>query len=208
MTDNGVGMNNDVLERAIEPFYTTSTTQGTGLGLSMVYGFMKQSAGDLILHSELDKGTSIYLRFPIYESNITIQTTTKVSNALNKFHATILVVEDRPKVRQFAIRCLTQPGITLLQAEDAMTARNLLQSNHVDLLFSDIEMPGDMDGHELSQWANKNYSDLKILLTTAMEKTNKTQSEGNEKFKLLTKPYSKNELLVEIENLLKLSRDT
>ena len=67
-------------------------------------------------------------------------------------------------------------------------------------------MPGDMDGHELSQWAKNNYSNLKILLTTAMEKNNKKQSEGTEKFKLLPKPYSKNELLVEIESLFKFSR--
>lgn len=208
VTDNGLGMNSDVLERAIEPFYTTSTTLGTGLGLSMVYGFMKQSAGDLIIHSEIGKGTSIYLRFPINKHNKINPKKVNVLNPLNKFHATILVVEDRPKVRQFAMRCLSQPGITLLQAEDAATARKLLKSNNVDLLFTDIEMPGDMDGHGLSQWANKNHPELKILLTTAMEKNNKKQTETTEQFKLLPKPYSKNELLIEIENLLTFNRDS
>lgn len=207
VTDTGKGMNDDVLARATEPFYTTSTNQGTGLGLSMVYGFMKQSGGELIIRSQIEKGTSIYLRFPISESTAKSQDKKETSNTLNKVHATILVVEDRPAVRQFAIRCLTQPGITLLQAEDAAAARNLLESNPVDLLFTDIQMPGDMDGHKLSQWANKQYPELKILLTTAMDKNNNVQTAETVNFKILPKPYSKSDLLIEIEELLKLRKD-
>ncbi len=207
VSDTGKGMNEDVLARAIEPFYTTSTSQGTGLGLSMVYGFMKQSGGELIIRSQIEKGTSIYLRFPIGEGTATLQDKKAPANTLNKVHATILVVEDRPAVRQFAIRCLTQPGITLLQAEDAAAARKLLASNPIDLLFTDIEMPGDMDGHKLSQWANKHYPELKILLTTAMDKNDNKQTAETVNFKLLPKPYSKSELLIEIENLLKFRTD-
>lgn len=207
VTDTGKGMNDDVLARAIEPFYTTSTNQGTGLGLSMVYGFMKQSGGELIIRSQIKKGTSINLRFPISESSAKHQDRKDSSSPLDIIHATILVVEDRPAVRQFAIRCLTQSGVTLLQAEDSAAARKLLKSNHVDLLFTDIEMPGDMDGHKLSQWANKHYPELKILLTTAMDKNDNKQTAETVNFKLLPKPYSKSELLIEIENLLKFRTD-
>ncbi len=194
--DDGVGMSEDVLSRAIEPFYTTSKTTGTGLGLSMVYGFIKQSGGELVIHSKPSDGTTIYLQFPIYE-NLSINPVKKdIIDSIPDIKATILIVEDQSNVRQFAVRCLKKPGINILQAKDAAEARSLLEENEgIDLLFTDVLMPGDMNGHELAGWANKKYPDLKILLTTAMEnKPNSKQPVRNHNFQLLSKPYNKSEL--------------
>ncbi len=200
--DNGAGMNDDVLKHAIEPFYTTGTNQGTGLGLSMVYGFIKQSRGELIIRSQPEKGTMVYMQFPIYCGSATELSNDMVVNSLRDVQATILIVEDREPVRKFAARCLNDSSINILEAEDAATARELLQSNRIDLLFTDILMPGDMDGHELANWAHEQYPDLKILLTTAMENENNKVPERKHDFQLLQKPYSKDELTEIISNFL------
>jgi len=202
--DEGIGMSEDVLSHAIEPFYTTSKTTGTGLGLSMVYGFIKQSGGELVIHSKPLKGTTIYLQFPIYENLSTEQTKTDTVNSLPDIKATILIVEDQPNVRQFAVRCLNKAGISILQARDAAEARRLLETNKdIDLLFTDVLMPGDMNGHELAGWANKKYPELKILLTTAMEnKPSSKQPVRNHSFQLLPKPYNKFELTESISQSL------
>ena len=194
--DNGIGMTNKVLKHAIEPFFTTSKTSGTGLGLSMVYGFVKQSAGELIIHSKPNVGTTIYMQFPIYEGLTTIKTISKEIYTLPNTKTTILIVEDQINVRQFAARCLDTPYITTLQANDADEARTILDNNkYIDLLFTDVLMPGDMNGHELASWANKKFPELKILLTTAMENNpGNEQPSRNHDFHMLPKPYTKDEL--------------
>lgn len=203
LKDNGAGMNKEVLERAIEPFYTTRINQGTGLGLSMVYGFIKQSKGELVIHSKPGKGTTIYMQFPKYDGKAAKNSKADAVNFLPDIQATILVVEDRHTVRQFAVRCLKNPGINLLEAKDAASARELLESNTVDLLFTDILMPGDMNGHELADWASNKFPDLKILLTTAMEKDpNSKRPDRNHSYQLLPKPYSKTDLAEHLSRLL------
>jgi CheY-like chemotaxis protein len=205
LKDNGSGMSNEVLEHAIEPFYTTRINQGTGLGLSMVYGFIKQSGGELIIHSKLAKGTTIYMQFPKIDGKENQQNKSDIVNILPDIQATILIVEDRPTVRQFAARCLKKPGIKLLEANDAVSARKLLEDNTIDLLFTDILMPGDMNGHELADWACQKYPALKVLLTTAMENNpNNKQPIRNQRYKLLPKPYSKRELIESISRSLEI----
>ena len=207
ITDDGTGMNDDVLKRAIEPFYTTNTNSGTGLGLSMVYGFIKQSGGELIIHSKPESGTTIYLQFPIRKSAAVEKIKIEEKNSLNDIDATVLVVEDRDSVRQFAVRCLSPSKIKILQANNAATAREILTSNSVDILFTDIVMPGDMNGHELADWAKKKHPQLKILLTTAIEKdieiNNENTFEKNQPYPLLVKPYNKNDLINNLSNLFK-----
>jgi len=200
--DNGTGMSNDVLKHAIEPFYTTRTNQGTGLGLSMVYGFVKQSRGELIIRSQPEKGTTVYMQFPIYYGSATEQSKKVTSNSLREVQATILIAEDRESVRKFAARCLDDSGMKILEAEDAATAQQLLNSNKVDLLFTDILMPGDMDGYELANWTHKKFPDVKILLTTAMENESNRQPASKHSFPLLQKPYSKDELTDMISGFL------
>lgn len=211
LTDNGTGMSGTVLSRAIEPFYTTQVNQGTGLGLSMVYGFMQQSEGRLVLRSQPGEGTSITLLFPIHRGLTADQQGQNKIPTLQLPPATILIVEDRHAVRQYAARCLNQPGITILQAEDATSAQELLRSHDIDLLFTDIIMPGDMDGYALAAWARQEYPELKILLTSAMEKigsgTRQDAADDDRKptltddIQLLSKPYSKDELIEHVSKL-------
>jgi signal transduction histidine kinase/DNA-binding response OmpR family regulator len=202
--DDGIGMSKEVLDRIIEPFFTTSKTSGTGLGMSMVYGFIKQSSGELVIHSKPAKGTTIYLQFPLYKNlSLEKQKPEKVIE-LPQTEATILIVEDQSSVRQFAVRCLKKSGINILQAQDAEEARELLNLHkNIDLLFTDVLMPGDMNGHELAGWANNKYPDLKILITTAMEnRPSSNQPARNHEFQLLAKPYNKNELTKSISQSL------
>jgi len=210
--DNGNGMDEYIQNRAIEPFFTTKGNQGTGLGLSMVFGFVKQSNGELTIKSQPEEGTLISLQFPILVGTAIDKKHIEPTSSLQHIQATILIVEDQHKVKKFAVRCLDNPGITLLEADNAATARKLLNTNNVDLLFTDIVMPGDMDGQQLAQWAVRKHHDLKILLTTATENkeflefntTNTKKKEINEdqEFKLLPKPYSKNNLIENVVNLL------
>lgn len=118
--------------------------------------------------------------------------------------ATILVVEDRPEVRQFAVRCLDKLQINVLQAEDAASAQTLLEKhNDIDLLFTDILMPGEMNGRDLASWASDRYPQLKILLTSAVEKeTKKQRATCKPAFELLPKPYSKKDLIESIHHIL------
>lgn len=197
-----MGMTEDVLRQAVEPFYTTRTNQGTGLGLSTVYGFLKQSGGELIIKSHPGMGTTVYMLFPIIEGNEQQQARQDAVKLPGDRHATILIVEDRDSVRQFAVRCLYRPGITLLQASDAAAARSLLKTNKIDLLFTDIVMPGDMNGQELADWASIKYSDIKILLTTAMLDSNTKHIEIDNSFPMLEKPYSKSELIEAVTTCL------
>ena len=105
-------------------------------------------------------------------------------------------------VGRFGIFTTGSRGMTILEAKDAATARKLLKSNNIDLLFTDIVMPGDINGHELADWASREYPDLKILLTTAMIESSIKQEVKSHSFQLLAKPYSKNELTETVSRLL------
>ena len=204
IADNGMGMSDDVLKHAIEPFYTTKQNEGTGLGLSMVYGFMQQSNGDLKISSTLGKGTSLELMFPAHRGQHIREVRKDNQKILPYDTETVLVVEDRAAVRRFAIRCLKKLELNILEAENATDAQEILRNNKdISLLFSDIIMPGEMTGRELAAWAKKKYPKLKILLTTAAEK--EAQQLGKNKqdsFPLLQKPYSPNELVEKIQEIL------
>ena len=205
VTDTGVGMTEQVRTHATEPFFTTSKNEGTGLGLSMVYGFMRQSRGELIIESSPGQGTCIKMLFPVYggkqqstENKPVVQKISQVSDA------TILVVDDHPEVRQFAVRCLDNLKLKILQAEDAASAKRVLEDNNdIDLLFTDILMPGDMTGRDLASWAVEKYPRLKILLTSAAEKETGNQHISSKPvFELLPKPYNKKDLLERIHDIL------
>lgn len=202
--DNGIGMNEEVLGHAIEPFFTTRKQEGTGLGLSTVYGFMRQSGGELQIDSTLGEGTTLRMVFPVYGGIASEQATVEYQQALPIKHTTILIVEDRNNVRQFAARCLNNLDLNILQAQDATEAQQLIAAdNSIDLLFTDILMPGDLDGRELARWTRCNHPDIKILLTTASERQAKHQdAQPSYNFPLIPKPYNKQELIKAIHRAL------
>ncbi len=183
INDTGQGMTDEVRQHATEPFFTTRHNEGTGLGLSMVYGFMRQSRGVLTIDSSPGKGTSLKMLFPVYAGKQATDAQADRKKIMPVGDATVLVVEDRPDVRQYAVRCLDKLKLNILEADNAASARSLLEKNKdIDVLFTDILMPGDMNGRDLANWAVKKFPRLKILLTTAAEKESQPHGQGSHTF--------------------------
>ena len=204
LDDSGSGMSSDVLKHATEPFFTTKNNAGTGLGLSMVYGFMRQSMGELIIESNPGEGTRITMMFPVYGGKESSRPIDKSVNVLPFDGETILVVEDRPAVRRYAVRCMEKLNLNIIEADNAASARMLLDNNpNISILFTDILMPGEMNGRQLATWAAEKNPLLKILLTTASEKEAQHQpSTDLQTFPILPKPYSKKHLVEKLHDII------
>jgi len=204
VTDDGIGMNDETRRRAIEPFFTTKTIEtGTGLGLTMVSDFVLQCGGKLHINSVPDKGTSIKLLFPSVDAEADLIIETDVNDDLPTGEETILVVEDRENVRRFACRSLNYLGYQTLEAENATVAMKLLQQHEqIDLLFTDVVMPGDTNGRELANIAMKTWPNMKVLLTTGMEPEDDKKITSPEDIPLLAKPYSSEQLARRIRVVL------
>lgn len=170
MSDTGEGMPPEVLERAFEPFFTTKDVgKGTGLGLSTVYGFAKQSNGGISIYSEPNRGTTVNLYLPAAEGNVSHpgNSEPEVETDTKRQRKTILVVEDQPQVRMHVERTLARLGYEVQTAQDASAALALLKRGNVfDLLFTDIIMPGGMNGQELGEAAHQIAPEMKILYTS------------------------------------------
>ncbi len=200
ITDTGTGMSQEVLSRAIEPFFTTKTSgKGTGLGLSMVYSFAKQSGGDLRLESKPEIGTSVSLLLPETEpvkEDSVMETQLGISQGSSE---TILIVEDEPRVRKLLTRRLRNFGYRVIECENAQSAKEIIESQaDVDLLFSDIVMPGNMDGYELVGWVQEKRPELKLLLTTGADSRSGMRDES---IPVLRKPYTEKMLQDTIRSL-------
>ena len=170
VTDTGTGMTPEVRQRAFEPFFTTKETgKGSGLGLSMVYGFVKQSGGHIQLMSELGHGTTIRIFLPVHEQAPAPnrQSAPKDPASREKSSRTILVVEDDPRVRRVSIRRLKELGYSVLEAESGPAALQILEREpKIDLLFSDVVMAGGISGIELAHEVRRRWPNLKIILTS------------------------------------------
>ncbi len=165
--DDGIGMPADVLNRVFEPFFSTKAVgAGTGLGLSMVYGFVKQSNGHTEILSGEGHGTTVKVYFPRYRQE-SFQTEKNADSAadLPAGRESILVVDDEIGVRQGLASLLSQLGYHLLEAENGQAALNVLEENsHIDLILSDVVMPGAVDGPTLAQLVADRRPDIKVLL--------------------------------------------
>ncbi len=209
ITDTGVGMSSEVRKRAFEPFFTTKGVgAGTGLGLSMVYGFTKQSGGHVQLYSEVGQGTSVRLFLPVAEAAPAEMSTGPAAvheppPSLPGGSETILVVEDDARVRRVAVARLEDMNYRVLQAENAAAALRMLAAHpEVALLFTDIVMPGGMSGDELAREARRLMPDLKIILTSGFAEPSVAVRELAAEASWLKKPYSAMELAVRIRELL------
>ena len=171
VTDTGEGMSEDVRRRAFEPFFTTKPTgAGTGLGLSMVYGFVKQSGGNVHLYSELGRGTSVRVFLPLTEG---IQKTAGPTagkaevDAMPGGSETILVVEDDPRLRRVVCSRLRGLGYQVIEADNAPNALALLATHPESvMIFTDFVMPGGMNGNDLAEAAVAAKPDIKVLFTS------------------------------------------
>ena len=170
VSDTGIGMTPDVVEKAFEPFFTTKALgEGTGLGLSQVYGFIKQSGGHIKIYSELGEGTTVRLYLPrLHERPPVVQEDAPVVQPPPLGgQETILVVEDNDEVRAYTTDILRELGYEVFEATEGDTALSLIASEpRIKLLFTDVGLPGPFNGRQIADEARKLRSDLKILFTT------------------------------------------
>lgn len=207
VTDTGVGMPPDILALAFDPFFTTkSPGQGTGLGLSQVYGFVRQSGGHIKIYSEPGVGTAVKLYLPRFFGEAKEQPPEPVRGASvtpAAGHKTILVVEDDASVRRLSISFLTELGYRTLEADGGAAALRLLDAHDdIDLLFTDVVMP-DMNGRRLADEARKRKPGLKVLFTTGYTR-NAVVHGGivDPDVSLIAKPFSIDELAARVAKVL------
>ncbi len=203
VSDCGTGIDPENVQHVFEPFFTTkSVEKGSGLGLSMVYGFVRQSGGACRVESELGKGTTISIFLP-QTSNRPDDKRGAKSPAIHDDtpDSVILVVEDDPRVRRTVIRDLGGMGYQILEAETADMAQDIIKSGEsVDLVFTDILMPGKLDGRSLAQWITDNHYDMEVVLTSGYS-DRKTGVSIDDQFPMIRKPYT-------LDGLSKIIRDS
>jgi signal transduction histidine kinase len=208
--DNGRGMRPEVREKVLEPFFTTkSEGQGTGLGLSMVYGFVKRSGGFITIVSEPGVGTSINLFLPRGGKADQVETSNAKKEELPRGDETVLVVDDEEELAKLAAANLERLGYKVLTAFDGKSALTLIEDEpNIDLLFCDVIMPGELDGYRLSITAKKTHPALKLLLTSGFTKGKEDDSSPDNSMyedltrNLLRKPYSRVELVKAVRKAL------
>ncbi|MGE8246884.1 MAG: PAS domain-containing protein [Stenotrophomonas maltophilia] len=206
VADNGSGMPPEVIAKAFDPFFTTKKVgQGTGLGLSQVYGFVKQSAGHVNIDSTPGQGTTVTLYLPRRRVDVAPSPPAgrEDNRALSGGRELVLVVEDEPGVRQFSIEALTELGYPVLAAEGAATALTLLDRHpDIALLFTDVVMP-EVNGRQLADEALRRRPTLKVLFTTGYSR-NALENDGvlDPDVHLIGKPFTLEELALRVRAVL------
>ncbi|MBL8258500.1 MAG: PAS domain S-box protein [Candidatus Competibacteraceae bacterium] len=207
VSDTGTGMTPEVLEHAFEPFFTTKQIgQGSGLGLSMVYGLVKESGGHIHIYSELGQGTAIRIFLPATQAKTGAAVETGASE--RPIYAgqgqTILVVEDEAQVRRLAVHMLQGLGYETFEADNAASALTILQETpRIVLLFTDVVLPGGVSGVDLAGAALQQRPDLAVLFTSGYTETHLAHFRGRPAgSEFLSKPYRKAELANKLHDLL------
>jgi len=205
ITDTGIGMSPEVLERAFDPFYTTKGAgKGTGLGLSQVYGYVKQSRGHIKIYSEIDRGTTVKIYLPrrVGSGETRFSTPSMMPIPQGSVDDTILVVEDDQSVREMTAESLRELGYSVLQAASGPEALDVLQNERVDLIFTDIVMP-QMNGRQLADAVTEKWPEIRILYTTGYTRNaivhNGVLDHG---VSLLAKPFSLEQLAHKVREVL------
>jgi len=199
-------MTQEVLERAFEPFFTTKPLgQGTGLGLSQVFGFVKQSGGNVKLYSRPGHGTTIKIYLPRMTSDAVTQENIRVETVKHAHQRseTILVVEDNEDVRAYSTDALRDYGFNVLEAADASEALRILDGKaRVDLLFTDIGLPG-LNGRELVAMVQRKHPTIRILFTSGYaQMPSPTSSRWISEIPLLSKPFTRAQLYEKVMTVL------
>lgn len=196
VSDTGTGMTEDVVRRAFEPFFTTKPTgRGTGLGLSTIYGFVKQSNGNVMIYSEPGQGTTVNIYLPQYATGGNLSEA-KLEDAPTQVmpSETVLVVEDNPDVRAVAVGRLKRLGYKVVEVENAVDAIQQLDGGlAVDAVFSDVVMPGGQSGFDLARWISSYRPRLAVLLTSGFSEDVMPGFDADH-LQVLRKPYTQKEL--------------
>jgi signal transduction histidine kinase/CheY-like chemotaxis protein len=206
-TDTGAGMSEEVLGRAFEPFYTTKPIgMGTGLGLSMVYGFAKQSGGQAEIQSEPGKGTSVCLYLPRHLGEAESPREDRAADALAASGSgeVVLVVDDEPTIRMLIADVLEELGYAAIEAKDGVAGLEILQANgRIDLLISDVGLPGGINGRQLADAGLSLRPELKILFITGYAETIALRGDDlRAGMQVLTKPFDIDTLTNRIQGIL------
>jgi PAS domain S-box-containing protein len=204
VADTGTGIASDILEKVFDPFFTTKPEgQGTGLGLSMVHGFVKQSGGHVKVYSELGQGTTVRVYLPRcrrVEDTLTEVETGSAQGGTER----VLIVEDNEEVRATGADMLSELGYSVLKAKDADAALTIIESGvAIDVLFTDVVMPGKLQSSELGRKAQKRLPQIAVLFTSGY--TDNTIVHGDrldEGVDLLNKPYTREELARKLRQIL------
>ncbi|MBP0495777.1 PAS domain-containing protein [Pararoseomonas indoligenes] len=207
VTDTGTGMSPDVIARAFDPFFTTKPLgQGTGLGLSMIYGFARQSGGQVRIYSELDQGTTMRVYLPRYYGTADVAEDLPSLDGAPRAEAgqTVLVVDDEPTVRMLVMEVLEELGYAAIEAGDGASGLTVLQSDaQIDLLVTDVGLPGGMNGRQMADAARVTRPELKVLFITGYAE-NAVVGNGHLEpgMHVLTKPFAMEALASRIKELI------
>lgn len=206
VTDTGSGMAPEILTKVFEPFFSTKPQgKGTGLGLSMVYGFVKQSGGHVKIYSEPEHGTTVRLYLPrSHKAEDVVME--KASGPVTGGHETILVVEDDAAVRDTVVTLLMELGYQVLTAEDATRALAVIESGiAIDMLFTDVVMPGTLKSPELARKAKQRLPNLSVLFTSGYTENSIVHGgQLDEGVSLLSKPYTRDALARKVREVLQI----
>jgi PAS domain S-box-containing protein len=195
VTDTGTGMTPDIIEKAFEPFFTTKPTgQGTGLGLSMIYGFAQQSGGQVRIHSKAGQGTTICIYLPRHlgAAEVAPDAAAPVGVSSPANGETVLVVDDEPSIRFLIVDAMEEQGYAVIEGEDGPSGLQILESDtRIDLLITDVGLPGGMNGRQLADAARVTRPDLKVLFITGYAE-NAVLNSGHLQpgMQILTKPFT------------------
>ena len=212
VTDTGTGMPPEVVARVFEPFFTTKPIgEGTGLGLSMIYGFAQQSGGQVRIYSEVGQGTTVCIYLPRYYGAVEDETADDRISELPRSEQgeTVLVVDDEPTVRMLITDILEDLGYAAIEAGDSATGLKVLQSDvRIDLLVTDVGLPGGMNGRQMADAARPHRPDLKVLFITGYAENailgNGTLPPG---MAVLTKPFAMDKMAARIRSMIEGSKE-
>src|SRR5688572_19685136 len=207
VSDTGVGIDRDMLDKVFEPFFTTKPMgEGTGLGLSMVYGFARQSHGHVRIYSEVGQGTMVCLYLPRHFGKVEIAEARATADApqLGSGGKSVLIIDDEPVIRMLVVDALEEMGFDCAEAGDGPEGLAILErAERLDLLITDVGLPGGLNGRQVADRARELRPDLKVLFITGYAE-NAALNHGHigPGTRVLTKPFSVSELTSRIESLL------
>ena len=207
VTDTGTGMAPDIAARVFDPFFTTKPLgEGTGLGLSMIYGFARQSGGQIRVYSEVGKGTTMCLYLPRHDANSEAD---DAINSTREIESTgegevVMVIDDEPTIRMLIAEVLADAGYSAIEASDGPAGLRVLQSSaKVDLLITDVGLPGGMNGRQVADAARTLRPDLKVLFITGYAENAVVGNGQLEKgMHVIAKPFEMERLAYKIREMI------